>query len=91
MKREIISQIKSELHMLEVSSLPHEFEKHLYAVETLVSLLKAEGPGTTRAATEEAEPDLTDKDKKMLEMMGGSKKEGRPPEEKRTDNSIFDF
>lgn len=89
MKHEIISRIKSELHMLEVSSVPHEFEKHLYAVETLIGVLKAEGPGTAGAG--EAEPDLTDKDKKMLELMGGSQKEGRPPEDGRTDDSIFDF
>lgn len=89
MKREIIRQIKSELHMLEVSSVPHEFEKHLYAVETLIGVLKAEGPGT--AGTGEAEPDLTDKDKKMLELMGGSQKEGGPPEDGRTGDSIFDF
>lgn len=89
MKHEIIRQIKSELHMLEVSSLPHEFEKHLYAVETLIGVLKAEGPG--KAGAGEAEPDLTDKDKKMLELMGGSQKEGGPPEEGRTGDSIFDF
>lgn len=91
MKHEIIRQIKSELHMLEVSSLPHEFEKHLYAVETLIGVLKAEGPGKAGAGAEEAKPDFTDKDKKMLELMGGSQKEGRPPEEGRKGDSIFDF
>jgi hypothetical protein len=88
MKRQIIQQIKSELHMLEAASRPGEFEKHLYAIETLIGILK-ERPEEGRE--EAAEPGLTDKDRRMLELMGGNQDEGEPREGKRTDESIFDF
>ncbi|CAM4305427.1 DUF5327 family protein [Lacicoccus alkaliphilus] len=94
MKRQIIQQIKSELHMLEVSSRPGEFEKHLYTIETLVGILKAQPEDDRKAGRiqeEAAGPGLTDKDKRMLELMGGSQDEGAPRENKRTDESIFDF
>lgn len=94
MKQQIINQIKSELHMLEVSSLPHEFEKHLYAVETLVGVLKEQKPdGRSRTVTknEEKKTAMTDKDEKMLELMGGRGKENEPPVDKSKNDSIFDF
>lgn len=95
MKREIIRQIKSELHMLEVASLPNEFDKHLYVIETLVTILKEQGPRGSDAdiATrkEEAEPKLADKDERMLELMGGSGKQDAGQEDMRKNDSIFDF
>lgn len=92
MKRQIIQQIKSELHMLEVASRPGEFEKHLYVIETLVGILKEQPEeGRQVGGQEAAEPGLTDKDKRMLELMGGSQDEGEPREDKRADESIFDF
>ncbi len=36
MRQEIIAELKQELHRMEVASQPHEFEKHLYAMERLV-------------------------------------------------------
>lgn len=94
MKQQIINQIKSELHMLEVSSLPHEFEKHLYAVETLVGVLKDQTPvlksGAVSKDTEEKTV-MTDKDEKMLELMGGRGKDGSTPVDDGKNDSIFDF
>lgn len=96
MKQQIINQIKSELHMLEVSSLPHEFEKHLYAVETLVGVLKDQRPddsGSNEAVSEDKhdKPGMTEKDEKMLELMGGKEKDKTPLEDESKNDSIFDF
>jgi len=94
MKRHIINQIKSELHMLEVSSLPHEFEKHLYAVETLVGVLKDQKPDEKSAMTSKdagEKPAMTEKDEKMLELMGGRGKEDGPRVDDDKNDSIFDF
>lgn len=92
MKQHIINQIKSELHMLEVSSLPHEFDKHLYAIEMLVDVLKEQKSAQGGEAEAKMEPDkgsLTDKDAKMLELMGGSK--SAPARDEYKSDSIFDF
>lgn len=95
MKREIIRQIKSELRMFEAASLPNESEKHLYAIETLIGILKEQTPPEQDAGIvirkEEAEPVLTEKDEKMLELMGGSGKQDASQEDERKNDSIFDF
>ncbi len=76
--------------MLETADHSGEFAKHLYAIETLIKILKEESPGD--AVQEEAGgPGLTEKDEKMLELMGGSGKQAAPQEDKRADDSIFDF
>ncbi|SDK59139.1 DUF5327 family protein [Lacicoccus qingdaonensis] len=93
MKQQIINQIKSELHMLEVSSLPHEFEKHLYAVETLVGVLKDQKPAPKNGAAirdMDEKTAMTEKDEKMLELMGGRSKGSGPADDDKND-SIFDF
>ncbi|HIV81613.1 MAG TPA: YwdI family protein [Candidatus Salinicoccus merdavium] len=94
MKQQIINQIKSELHMLEVSSLPHEFEKHLYAAETLIDVLKDQKPAAKSGMVSkdvEEKTVMTEKDEKMLELMGGRAKEGRTPTDEGKNDSIFDF
>lgn len=92
MRQQIIKQIKSELHMLEVSSLPHEFDKHLYAVETLIGVLKGQKPDAEAAPKYKgSEPAMTEKDEKMLELMGGTGKEKARPDDKSNGDSIFDF
>lgn len=92
MKQQIINQIKAELHMLEVSSLPHEFEKHLYAVETLVGVLKDHKPEAETGLKDKTEKSImTEKDEKMLELMGGSGKKNAAPDDKSKNDSIFDF
>lgn len=93
MKQQIINQIKSELHMLEVSSLPNEFEKHLYAVETLVGILKDQKPDVKQGAASKAVDEksaMTRKDEEMLELMGGRSKGSGPADDDKND-SIFDF
>lgn len=94
MKQQIINQIKSELHMLEVSSQPHEFEKHLYALETLVGVLQGYKPAVKSRTVENDEnekPVITEKDEKMLELMGGREKGNDPSDDKSKNDSIFDF
>lgn len=94
MRQQIINQLKSELHMLEVSSLPHEFEKHLYAVETLVGVLKEQRPAVksgTVPRDEDEKPVMTEKDEKMLELMGGGAKQSGSSADNSKNDSIFDF
>lgn len=78
MKQQIIAELKQELHRMEVSSQPHEFDKHLYAMERLIGLLKqdnAAGPPVAPAPRENPGGMSAD-DREMLRMMGGSA-EGR--------------
>jgi|GEM_PF-4883027 len=75
MKQQIIAELKQELHRMEVSSQPHEFDKHLYAMERLVGLLKQDNnaavPPVASASRQEPASMSTD-DREMLRMMGGS-------------------
>ncbi|WP_031545863.1 DUF5327 family protein [Salinicoccus luteus] len=74
MKQEIIAELKQELHRMEVASQPHEFEKHLYAMERLLGLLKSDagsvqyGAPSTGAQDKQA---MSEHDRLMLEQMGG--------------------
>lgn len=105
MNHQIIAELKEELHSMEVASSPHEFDKHLYAMERLLKLLKnresedeANAPSHRAASSSE-----TLDDARMLELMGGKSRTtgaSRPPaagERPATDDgagngdSIFDF
>lgn len=90
MKAQIIAELKQELHRMEVSSQPHEFEKHLYAVERLVGLLKKDG-GSTAGLPVTDEPQqqssgMSEQDQEILEMMGG--KVEKRTEQPRRSNQI---
>ncbi|MFC3419145.1 DUF5327 family protein [Salinicoccus hispanicus] len=107
MKREIISELKQELHRMEVASQPHEFEKHLYAMERLLGLLKSDASDITMASVPPAGvsdgQSLSEQDRMMLEKMGGRTTQNNPAPEPltketlRTDDgfgngeSLFDF
>lgn len=74
MKREIIAELKQELHFMETASEQHEFNKHVYAMERLLSLLK-DGEGVSDSATPQADRTslaaMSETDRRMLEQMGG--------------------
>ncbi|MCG1009597.1 DUF5327 family protein [Salinicoccus sp. ID82-1] len=107
MKREIIAELKQELHRMEVASQPHEFEKHLYAMERLLGLLKTSAGDIPAAsaptAGASAGQSLSEQDRMMLEQMGGRPVQNRGAQEPltketlRTDDgfgngeSLFDF
>ncbi|WP_342388001.1 DUF5327 family protein [Salinicoccus bachuensis] len=107
MKQEIIAELKQELHRMEVASQPHEFEKHLYAMERLLGLLKSDAGGSVQHATPatgaQGGQALSERDRMMLEQMGGKVAETKPAsapvtrETLRTDDgfgngdSLFDF
>ncbi|WP_411842917.1 DUF5327 family protein [Salinicoccus sp. HZC-1] len=89
MKAQIIAELKQELHLMEVSSQPHEFEKHLYAVERLVGLLKKDvGSAAGLPVSEKPQQQssgMSEQDQEMLAMMGGKiekrAKQPRQPEQ----------
>lgn len=90
MKQQIIAELKQELQRMEVSSQPHEFEKHLYAMERLIGLLKkdsgsAEGSAVQPHAKEQS-PVMSEQDREMLAMMGGNV--GKQPEAARQANQV---
>ncbi|WP_271401031.1 DUF5327 family protein [Salinicoccus roseus] len=104
MRQEIIAELKQELHRMEVASQPHEFEKHLYAMERLLGLLKSDAGSVQHAGPPAGAQDgqlLSEEDRMMLEQMGGkvSGTKPAPParETLRTDDgfgngeSLFDF
>ncbi|WP_020007587.1 DUF5327 family protein [Salinicoccus albus] len=90
MKQQIIQELKQELHRMEVSSQPHEFDKHVYAMERLLGLLKqddssgASVPGNERPP--ETAGEMSAQDKTMLEMMGGRVDKAHQRKETRTDH-----
>ncbi|MCC4722843.1 DUF5327 family protein [Salinicoccus sp. RF5] len=104
MRQEIIAELKQELHRMEVASQPHEFEKHLYAMERLLGLLKSETGSVQHPAPPAGAQDgqmLSEEDRMMLEQMGGKVSGTKPApatrETLRTDDgfgngeSLFDF
>lgn len=76
MKQQIIEELKQELHRMEVSSQPHEYEKHLYAMERLIGLLKKDAGSSESlpltGTAQEQSSGMSEQDKEMLAMMGGS-------------------
>ncbi|MCG7331941.1 DUF5327 family protein [Salinicoccus roseus] len=104
MKQEIIAELKQELHRMEVASQPHEFEKHLYAMERLLGLLKSDAGSVQHGAPSTGPQDkqaMSEHDRLMLEQMGGKVAGTKPApparETLRTDDgfgngeSLFDF
>lgn len=74
MKHEIIAELKQELHFMETADEQHEFEKHVYAMERLLSLLKAGESGSdsaTLSADRTSLGAMSETDRRMLEQMGG--------------------
>ncbi|AKG75064.1 DUF5327 family protein [Salinicoccus halodurans] len=75
MKQQIIAELKQELHRMEVSSQPHEFEKHLYAMERLIGLLKQDTGSASGISVsgekEKPSSGMSVQDREMLRMMGG--------------------
>lgn len=92
MKREIISELKQELHRMEVASQPHEFEKHLYAMERLLGLLKSNTGDSTAASlppvgSSEVQS-LSEQDRMMLQQMGGRTTQNTPSPEPLTKETL---
>ncbi|WP_017549949.1 DUF5327 family protein [Salinicoccus carnicancri] len=79
MKQQIIAELKQELHRMEVSSQPHEFDKHLYAMERLIGLLKQDDNAAVPpvAPAPRKGSSMSADDREMLRMMGGSTEERR--------------
>ncbi len=90
MKQQIIAELKQEIHRMEVSSQPHEFDKHLYAVERLVELLKKDsGKNMDLPAVHKPHEQtnaMSEQDREMLQMMGG--KVTKSPEAPRQTNGL---
>lgn len=102
MKQKILGHLKQELAHLETAEGFPEMEKHIYAMERLLDILKSEHEhssdkiGTTQS--------FSSKEERMLELMGGKKTPDKTIEEKqlsgeqkKTDDgigngdNIFDF
>src|SRR5699024_11025220 len=92
MKQHIIQELKQELHRLEVSSQPHEFDKHVYAMERLLGLLKQDDSNGASVPRNERSPgtsgEMSAQDKTMLEMMGGRVDKEDQRKEARTDHGL---
>ncbi|GAA3732720.1 DUF5327 family protein [Salinicoccus jeotgali] len=73
MRREIIAELKQELNLMETADGQHEFDKHVYAMERLLSLLKTgEDAGDARPEANHTAPgSMSETDRSMLEQMGG--------------------
>ncbi|GAB6993953.1 DUF5327 family protein [Salinicoccus sesuvii] len=69
---------------MEVASQPYEFEKHLYAMERLLGLLKSNSGDVTISSLQPADSSrsqsLTEQDRMMLEKMGGKTPKNTPSE-----------
>lgn len=101
MKEKIITQLKQEISLIE-SAAGAEMDRHIYAAERLLNLLK-ESPDSVSTARV-PEKDISSNDQKMLELMGGKPQKKAQTEtnslggeRKTTDDgfgngdSIFDF
>lgn len=96
MKDKIISELKRETVLLESSESSSEADRHIYAMERLLEVLKSDESSAPSAAA-------ISHDDKMLELMGGKpvKKQAETyqsgAEREKTDDgvgngeSIFDF
>src|SRR5699024_983272 len=87
MQQQVRAELKQELHRMEVSSQPKEFEKHVYAMERLIGLLKqdngAAAPSVAHAFRENSSG-MSANDREMLRMMGGraeGRRETKSPEQ----------
>ena len=92
MKQQIIQELKQELHRMEVSSQPHEFDKHVYAMERLLGLLKQDDSSAAAVPGNERPPEtsreMSAQDKAMLEKMGGRVDKEDQRKEMRTDHGL---
>jgi hypothetical protein len=100
MKENIIRQLKKELALIEAANNSQDLERHIYAMESLLNVLKGDEAGSF--IEEEKSAQLSNKDREMLELMGGKtirQEHTASPNRKRevTDDgagngdSIFDF
>lgn len=79
MKDKVIQLMKQEIEKLEVTYNTEDFEKHLYALEQLIYVLK----------DSDSEPKVQMNDEKMIELMGG--RQSSKEIESTNGDSIFDF
>lgn len=94
MKQQIIQELKQELHRMEVSSQTHEFDKHVYAMERLLELLKQDSgqvaapPSAQKQQSIETPGEMNEQDKAMLEMMGGKVDKDNQEQNTHTENRL---
>lgn len=102
MKQKILGHLKQELTHLETAEGVPEMEKHIYAMERLLDILKSEHENLSDET--ETTQSLSSQEEKMLELMGGKKTPRKTVkeqtlngEQKKTDDgvgngdNIFDF
>ena len=102
MKEKIITQLKQEIALIESAASGTETDRHIYAAERLLNLLKGSPDSVSTARV--PEKDISSNDQKMLELMGGKPQKkvqtetnSLGGERKTTDDgfgngdSIFDF